>query len=175
VYNAIKAQKGGFEMDELQFTTGVLFTYLLIVLFFLVLEVIAMWKIFAKAGEKGWKAIIPIYNIYVMYKVAWKTMFFWIFLGISVVGGFISGFIAGLTGNDPNILLTILLLIPVLVLTIIYYHKISKSFGKGVGFTIGLIFLGFVFMLILAFGSARYIGPGGVAKDKPELETQGAV
>ena len=50
-----------------------------------------------------------------------------------------------------------------LVILIIVYYDLSKSFGHGVGFTIGLILLGFIFLLILGFGGDRYIGPGGVA------------
>ena len=45
-----------------------------------VLQVIANWRIFTKAGEKGWKSIIPVYNTYITYKIAWKPVFFWIFL-----------------------------------------------------------------------------------------------
>lgn len=41
-------------------------------------------------------------------------------------------------------------------------NLLSKSFGKGVGFTIGLLFLPFIFMPILGFDkSIKYIGPAG--------------
>jgi hypothetical protein len=45
-----------------------------------------------------------------------------------------------------------------LVIYIIGLHKLSKAFGHGVGFTLGLIFFEPIFMLILGFGSSRYIG-----------------
>jgi hypothetical protein len=32
----------------------------------IILLIAAMWKVFSKAGQPGWAAIIPIYNIYVM-------------------------------------------------------------------------------------------------------------
>jgi len=44
------------------------------------------------------------------------------------------------------------------------YHGLSKSFGKGAGFTVGLVLLGFIFVPILGFGRAQYIGPGGAPK-----------
>jgi hypothetical protein len=44
---------------------------------------------------------------------------------------------------------------------ILIYNGIAKSFGKGGGFTVGLLLLPFVFFPILGFGSARYLGPGG--------------
>lgn len=40
------------------------------------LVVIGAWKMFEKAGEAGWKAIIPIYNMYIVFKFAWQTMYF---------------------------------------------------------------------------------------------------
>jgi Family of unknown function (DUF5684) len=53
---------------------------------------------------------------------------------------------------------------------IILCIDVAKSFGKGVGFAIGLILLPFIFFLILGFGSAQYQGPSaspGVAVSPP--------
>ena len=44
-------------------------TYSLIILAFYVLIIVAQWKIFTKAGQEGWKALIPIYNVVVLYKI----------------------------------------------------------------------------------------------------------
>ena len=96
-----------------------------------VLLLVAAWKIFEKAGEKGWKAIVPFYNMYTMVKIAdgngWKFLLFLI-----PVVGFIYDFIFSI--------------------------RLAKSFGKGTGFGIGLVFLPNVFSLILGFGSAEYQG-----------------
>lgn len=43
--------------------------YALFAFIFYILQVIAYWKIFTKAGEEGWKSIIPIYNGYVQYRL----------------------------------------------------------------------------------------------------------
>ena len=101
-----------------------------------VLLVIAQWKIFAKAGEAGWKSLIPFYNLYILFKIA-----------------------------DGNGIKFLLLLIPVVnvVFAIIMELKLARAFGKGTGFAIGLIFLAPIFMLILGFGDAQYIGPDGKA------------
>ena len=107
--------------------------YLIVVLVLFVLLVIAYWKIFEKAGEAGWKSIIPIYNTYIITKIA--------------------------TGNG---LLFLLILIPgvgALIWEILLAVKLSKAFGKGVGFILGLIFLPNIFWLILGFGGSQYIGP----------------
>lgn len=124
-----------------------------------VLQVIARWKIFTKAGEKGWKAIIPVYNEFVMYKISWKTMFFWIMLALVVAGSLVSS-LAG-TGQNANgvlLFLAFVLLIAACVIEIIQLHNLSKAFGHGAGFTVGLVLLNPIFMLILAFGSSEYKG-----------------
>ena len=116
-----------------------------------VFEIAAMWKVFTKAKQPGWAAIIPIYNIYIMTKITGKP-------GIWVLWCFIP---------FVNIVFYIWL-----------YNMISKSFGHDEGFTVGLILLGVVFWPILGFGGSKYQGPYGnpaafsayQEKDKFEFE-----
>ncbi len=109
-------------------------TIIVVMLAVTAILIIATWKIFTKAGEEGWKSIIPIYNLYVFGKIA--------------------------AGNG---ILGLLLLIPIVNIFVSIYlnHQLSKSFGQGVGFTLGLIFLNSIFTLILGFGSYEYYGPKG--------------
>ena len=97
-----------------------------------VLLVVAMWKIFTKAGEAGWKSIIPFLNTYVLFKIAWGNG--WLFL---------------------------LLLIPVvdIVIYFIMNWKLVKAYGYGVGMFLVSIFFPNIGTLILGFGSHSYIGP----------------
>lgn len=132
-----------------------------------VLMIIAWWKIFNKAGEKGWKSIIPVYNGYTMYKISWKTSVWWIMLAVSIVLGIGASMLSSSTTASPSVIGLILYwaaAIALFVIQIIFCVKLAKSFGKGGGFAVGLIFLNIIFMLILAFGSAQYIGPEGVQK-----------
>lgn len=132
-----------------------------------VLMIIAWWKIFTKAGEKGWKAIIPVYNSYTMYKVSWKTSMWWIMLAVSIVCIIGASMLSSSTTASPSVIGLILYWaagIVMFVIQIIFSVKLAKSFGKGGGFAVGLIFLNIIFMLILAFGNAQYIGPEGVQK-----------
>jgi hypothetical protein len=94
----------------------------------------AMWKVFTKAGQPGWAAIIPIYNIYIMTKIAGKSGWWVLLCFVPIV----------------NIIIIIWL-----------YNMISKSFGHAEGFTAGLVFLGIIFWPILGFGSSKYLGPYG--------------
>jgi hypothetical protein len=98
--------------------------------------IIAMWKVFSKAGQPGWAAIIPIYNLYVLCKVAGRPGW-WL----------------------------LLMLIPFVnfIIFIIICIDIAKNFGKGAGFGLGLAFLGVIFFPILGFGSAQYQGGAGPA------------
>jgi hypothetical protein len=96
-----------------------------------ILEIAAMWKVFVKAGEPGWAAIIPIYNTYILLKIVGRP-WWWL----------------------------LLLLIPFvnIVMLIVVLNDLSKSFGKTVGFTVGLVLLGVIFIPILGFGPAEYRG-----------------
>ncbi|MCB1093340.1 MAG: signal peptidase I [Verrucomicrobiae bacterium] len=92
----------------------------------------ANWKIFTKAGKPGWASIIPIYNIIVFLEIIGRPAW-WIILAIIPGVNLIFGILVSL--------------------------DLAKSFGKSTGFAIGLILLGPIFLLILAFGDAEYQGP----------------
>lgn len=98
-----------------------------------VLMIASMWTVFTKAGQPGWAAIVPIYNFIVLCKVAGKPWWYLFLLMIPVVN---------------------------IVIAIMVYHGVSTNFGKGGGFTCGLLFLGIIFWPILAFGDAKYVGAG---------------
>ena len=102
--------------------------------------VVAMWKVFTKAGQPGWASIIPIYNVYVWCKIVGRP-WWWI----------------------------LLVLIPFVnfIIAIILCVDLAKSFGKGVGFGIGLALLGIIFLPILGFGSAQYQGPSVPGASEP--------
>ena len=99
---------------------------------YVVIMVIAMWKIFEKAGVEGWKAVIPFYDVYVAYKIAWGSGWICLLLVVPVVG---------------------------FVTAIITSYKMAKAFGHGIGYTLGLIVLPFVFAPVLGFGKDEYVGP----------------
>jgi hypothetical protein len=101
----------------------------LIYLGLIVLVIASIWKVFAKAGQPGWAAIVPFYNAYILLKIAGKPGWWLILYLIPIVG---------------------------LVIAIIVSIEIAKAFGKGTGFGIGLAFLGFIFYPILGFGDAQY-------------------
>ena len=124
-----------------------------------ILQAIANWRIFTKAGEAGWKSIIPIYGDYVSYRIAWKPSRFWLLFILQIVASAMQSVID--TYNVDNLwlsLFTIIVIIIAIVISIIYCVKLARAFGKGIIFTIGLILFQPIFMLILGFGNSKYRG-----------------
>lgn len=117
---------------------------ILVYLAVIVLEIAAIWCVFAKAGQPGWAAIVPIYNMVVMMRVAGRPGW-WVILSFIPFVNFVIG--------------------------IIVLIDVARAFGKGVGFAIGMLFLSFIFFPILGFGSARYLGPGASrSADEPRIQ-----
>ena len=130
--------------------------YLIFALVWWILQIIANWNIFTKAGEAGWKSLIPIYGDYVSYKIAWQTSYFW----LSFILGIVASYVSSANLNESMFLTVIatLLRIVIAVINIMYCVKLSRAFGHGIGFAIGLILLQPIFLLILGFGSDPYYG-----------------
>ncbi len=97
-----------------------------------VLLIVAMWKLFEKAGHGGWKSLIPIYNVFILCRIVYGA-------GIKCL----------------------LFFVPILniIVSIMFWFRLAEAYGKGIGFGVGLLFLPNVFTLILAFGDAQYDGP----------------
>ena len=104
------------------------------VLIFYIVSVIALWRVFNKAGESGIWAFIPIINLYKMCKIA--------------------------DGNGWKFLLFIIPIVNV-IYAFLLNIRMAKAFGKSTLFGILLVFFNIIFTYILAFGSAQYIGPRG--------------
>lgn len=101
----------------------------LIGLAFIVLMIVSAWKVYTKAGQPGWAAIIPIYNIIVLLRIVGRP--WWWIIGCVI----------------PFVNFVVFIIIAV---------DLAKVFGKGIGFAIGLILLAFIFYPILAFSDATY-------------------
>lgn len=113
---------------------------------------------FHKAGEAGWKSIIPVYSDYISYKIAWQPSYFWLVFVLGIITSVANG-MADPNGTNTTILLIVSLIRIILaIISILYCIKLSRAFGHGIGFAIGLIFLQPIFMLILGFGNDPYYG-----------------
>lgn len=117
----------------------------IIKIIFYLLVVIGQWRIFEKAGESGWKSLIPIYNVYILYKIIWDTRIFWIELALALFLSIVP--LIGIIGA-----------IGIFFIDIAATAKLSFAFGHGLAFTFGLFFLRPLFVIILGFGSSQYYG-----------------
>ncbi len=120
-------------MDEPAVIVAILFYLALIVLM-----IAAQWKIFEKAGQPGWAAIVPFYNTYVLIVEVCKQPPIWFWLTLVPCANIVA-------------LLFIVFVLP---------FKLAEKFGKDTGFAVGLLLLGIVFYPILAFGDAQYVDRG---------------
>ena len=91
-----------------------------------------MWKMFEKAGEKGWKCLIPIYNVCIISKISTGSMVKWLLCLIPLAG---------------------------IVFSFIYVYKLVKAYGHGIGFFFGVLFFPEIFYPIMGFGASEYLGP----------------
>lgn len=105
--------------------------FLIIELAIMIAVVAGVWKVFVKAGQPGWAAIVPFYNIYVITQIAGRPAWWIVLFFIPIVS---------------------------LIAAVILMIDVAKAFGKGTGFGIGLALLGIVFFPILGFGDATYQG-----------------
>ena len=100
-------------------------------LLFILLIIASFWKVFEKAGEAGWKSLIPIYNLFVLLRIA---------------------------GCPSWWLLMFLLPVVNIYFLVVMHIRLAEKFNKSPLFGFALCFLGFIFFPILAFGSATYEG-----------------
>lgn len=115
------------------------------------IKTIALWKAFTKAGEAGWKAIIPIYHTYIEYKIADMKNWFWYGLAIAVIFWIIAAFIP-----DQQQLLTDIACAIVWIIYIIVTFKFARKFGWGVFTSILFVLFYPICILILGFGNSKY-------------------
>ncbi len=116
-------------------SAGIAFVFIAIYLAVLVVIIAGQWKMYAKAGQPGWACIVPIYNIWVLLKIV---------------------------GREGWWLLLFLIPCVNIVAIVIVYLDLAKSFGKSSGYGVGLVLLPFVFIPMLGFGDARYVGPAAL-------------
>lgn len=111
---------------------GVYAGVFMVVLIISIIGLVAMMKIFSKAGIAGWKVLIPFYGNYLSFELVFGNG--WLFL---------------------------LNLVPFVgyVLPLIFEFKLAKVFGKGTGFAILSMFFSPITRLIIAFGDCEYERP----------------
>ena len=125
---------------------GFMIVYMLICIAIAVVSIIGMWKVFTKAGEEGWKSIIPVYNMYTLCKIIGVNPWWILIVFLSPIVAIIPiiGWLAEMA--------------VVIYFGILVAKSTANAFGKDTGFAVGLYFLSPIFYCILGFGKAKYEG-----------------
>ncbi|MGD0872606.1 MAG: DUF5684 domain-containing protein [Bryobacteraceae bacterium] len=131
----LQADSGGVPSTALLGASLVVF---LVIMVIALVFIIAMWKVYTKAGQPGWAILIPIYNVYILLKLAGRPGWWVILYFIPLVN---------------------------LVIAILVAIDVAKSFGQSAAFGVILLFLlcGIGY-LMLGFGNYTYVGPAALAK-----------
>lgn len=119
------------------------YVFLILYLAFIVGTIVAMWKMFEKAGKPGWASIVPIYNIITLLEIVGRPLWFIVLFFLPIA----------------NFIALILIML-----------DLAKSFGKSTGFGVGLILLSPVFIMMLGFGDATYVGPAAAGGAQGQAE-----
>lgn len=131
------------DLNNALYYTGSITVFLMDVII-LVLTIVCGWRIFTKAGEEGWKAIIPCYNVYIIFKITWGTGWKFLYLLVPFL-------------NIYAIIKTCILL--------------AKAFGKSGWFAFGLVMVPHIMGLILAFSDCEYLGVPGAKSQTATTDT----
>ena len=142
-----------------------LLIFFVVYLGIIALMITSVWKIYAKANQPGWACLIPVYNLIIYFRIIQRPKW-WIIIYLGAMLAYfgitlLSFMLVMGNGVDSTSLglimsLNVVIILALFVISILDTHRLSKAFGKGVGFTFGLLFLAFIFIPILAFGDAQY-------------------
>jgi hypothetical protein len=94
---------------------------------------VAQWRLYTKAGVPGWACLIPVYNLVKLLHITGRSGWWILGFGIPLLNFFV---------------------------LIRMVFDLASVFGRGIGFGFGLLLLSPVFIPILGFGNARYVGRG---------------
>ncbi len=139
---------------------GIMMFIVVIIIISLVIEILKLigtWKMLTKAGESGWKSLIPFYNQWTLCKVAGISPY-WV-LEIIVVS-MINAVLNGILGSNViSGILSLIVYANTIYFWVILSISLAKSFGKDTGFGVATVFFSFITYPMMGMGSATYAGP----------------
>ena len=106
-----------------------------------ILGIVAIIMAIVLVLQKGWKAIIPFYNIAILYKISGMSPYL-VFVYLGLLIPIVNFFVAGVIG----------------VMSLYQVINLSKGFNKSTGFTVAIILVPFIAYLMLGFGNSKYVG-----------------
>lgn len=126
-----------------------------------ILEVIACWRVFNKAGQGGWKSLIPVYSNYIRYKISWQPLWFWVSAALLITSTVLGQF------EGQNAVVDAASIVVGVVGFLVHMAgrwNLGRAFGRGPLFCVGMILFPPLFTLILGLGGSEYQGPRAAPK-----------
>lgn len=134
--------------------------HMMTVVFIFALSLIGKYFIFEKMGMPGWKSLIPIYSDYLLFRELIGAGYFWGYIASALLAGSCSALVTiGVVSGVMEFLFIITAVAACTVTIAIQIklaHSLSKSFGHGIGYTFGLVFIEPIMLMILGLGNNRY-------------------
>lgn len=133
-------------MEDLGLLLGILAIIFIVLGILFIVTIVAQWKLFTKAGEAGWKSIVPLYNSYTLIEIAFSKTKNWLF--IAPMLSFALGLGDGLFNINGAIVGAIL--IASSLVNIYVGIEFVKRYAS-TGMAIGSLFVPFIIYPIIAF------------------------
>ena len=140
------------------FSATLLMIMIIAIIAIYVVYVIAEWKILTKAGEKGWKSLIPAYNVFISHHIVGMSHIWFILEVVTWIIELMLELVKGVP-SWVDLAFGIFTTVFTLVSELIHIIKMCNCFGKKTAFKIGMILIPDLFFLIIAFGRSTYQKP----------------
>ncbi|MDO4849782.1 MAG: DUF5684 domain-containing protein [Coriobacteriia bacterium] len=127
------------------------FVILVVCIVLVVVAIAGTWKTVSKLGGRGWSQIIPVYSAWERSSAAGCERA--LCVAYTVLAGV--AFVSSVVSNESLQSIAGLCDLAYLIIGVMVAYKIARRFGKGKGFTVGLVILPFIFYGILGLGSAQ--------------------
>ena len=148
--------------DNITVTAGQNPVSTLISFLFTLAALAGAWKMYVKMGEEGWACLIPFYNKYLLFKRCWEKVYYFYALAAIIVGG-VTFAVCLMAVFAQNAVIAVcmgictgIVWLAALALWAMLAYKLSRAFGHGMAFTIGLVLMPAIFVMILGFGDDSY-------------------
>lgn len=125
---------------------------LIFIIAIFICDIVGAWKTVDRLGGRGWSQIVPVFNAYELGTVSGVDRSL-VIAYTALTGCTVAATILGSSFGDMGTTIMGLVGFGTFIIGCIVANGVAKRFGKGTGFTVGLVLLPVIFYMILGFGS----------------------
>ncbi len=141
----------------------------------LLVSIVGLWKMFEKAGYAGWKSLIPILNVYIMFEISGNKKLFPVLIVSDIVYLISMIWRSVIYASDPSAsspfltalaVLGVISAVVVFIVTLKMLAGLAVAFGQGMLWFFLLLFFAPIAFVIMGFSSSiNFNGPLSSFKD----------